>query len=64
MKKIIIKEKEIELVFFVSSEGKTALVHCGSGGFTGDEPGESEMALLSPVEIASADSGFGSHHGA
>lgn len=63
MKKTVIKEQNVNLTFYVSDENRVALMHCGLGEHKGEAPKKEEWQLLSPVEIATADSGFNSHHG-
>lgn len=63
MKKIDIFEGTVQLVFYVADDGRVAFVHCGAGTYGGGEPDEATFPTLSPVEIASSDSGFNVHHG-
>ena len=69
MKKIVVKEKEIGLVWSVSDEGRVSFLYCGRGEFDADAlcakplTGEEED-ILSPVEIASSETGFRVHRGA
>lgn len=63
MKKYIINENGIGLVFYVSEEGKVAITAFGNVCDRG-EPAAADMDVLSPVEIATAETGFAVHHGA